>query len=1022
MVTWEGELANEECSDDDDVITERRNAALGKRTITPVPLTATEDTGESSSSEDEYVDEKPEVVEEKRKISKQRTKSRSTSAAPSVDTVDDTRLRRITRVRPGSPTPSTPQPTLKRKATGSRVVPVTPPAPKRKKSVASKNAANDDPARKYCLGKLEELFREVFLRYPNAREEAKEESQENKMDVEEEGADVPEKKNELSEEKKQALIDAANQFAGDLENCVFEIYSEPDKNGNPHAGGKYKERFRMLQFNLSKADRVMIHRRITSGNITAKEISLMSSTDLADEETKQSIKQAEQEALEHSILQRTTAPRAKITHKGLQDIENVNGDVPSALEVERHKEREVEEEERRERERMARLRTVQRQRTMSLSIPPESPSVQQQTPDHQWGAPPPVPVHAISPTSANSGEGLNKPPATSQASSDMSSAEPELNLADLINIDDEQEPSGAPVEQNNATQTAASNSSNTGISTKPSTATTTTGISPFAARPRNASFDLNSLWNAPKDETSTVSESEAKSNPSPEPVAESPVDIAEEHDKEEPMDIDTAEANDQDFDMFLNEDRNENLPDEVVTPVQVEQVENLPQVWTGKIAMPLDSTVPQETKLIARQIAGKPLPPDSPLWKTLFPSEQLRIEGRVPVENSVKYLMAMRLNPTKELYAAVFTANSAMDVQDFTTFCNFLISKNRHGLVFPWGSRPKDYHPGRELYMVPLLQTQALPEFVELLDNLKLPKIRTQDYLLGIWVLNKGKLAPLPTPVPQFVPPPPVPQIPSLLPPNVPTPTPPPRTPSQNSLFNAATPQSILPAVAALSQLPAAPQIAPAALAAEVASLTPEQLQEVLRTLAATSQIPLPMPNAMPPNMMPPTSISPLAGASPPPPPAVPPFPQSRPPFPPHVPTPPIASHSPPIPPNSQPWPLHPPPPPQAYPTNYPPPNVPYQQPPPRTGAPPPPPPMSYDRRDDDRDFRSGPQFSQGHPHQGHRNDYGDRGRRNSAHRSNSNRGRGGRDEGHDRDYRRNSDAGWPRRQRNDNGRPGGNW
>jgi len=47
-----------------------------------------------------------------------------------------------------------------------------------------------------------------------------------------------------------------------------------------------------------------------------QEMSTMSSTDLANEETKQSIKIAEKEALEHSILTPTTVPRAKITHKG----------------------------------------------------------------------------------------------------------------------------------------------------------------------------------------------------------------------------------------------------------------------------------------------------------------------------------------------------------------------------------------------------------------------------------------------------------------------------------------------------------------------------------------------------------------------------------------------------------------------------------------------------------------------------------------------------------------------------------
>lgn len=91
--------------------------------------------------------------------------------------------------------------------------------------------------------------------------------------------------------------------------------------------------------------------------------------------------------------------------------------------------------------------------------------------------------------------------------------------------------------------------------------------------------------------------------------------------------------------------------------------------------MPLDSSVPQETSLVARQIAGRPLPPDSPLWKTLFPSDQLRIEGRVPVGNSVKYLMGMRLNAAKELYAAAFVPTSQEQEQDFKVFCDFLISK-----------------------------------------------------------------------------------------------------------------------------------------------------------------------------------------------------------------------------------------------------------------------------------------------------------------------------------------------------------
>ena len=91
--------------------------------------------------------------------------------------------------------------------------------------------------------------------------------------------------------------------------------------------------------------------------------------------------------------------------------------------------------------------------------------------------------------------------------------------------------------------------------------------------------------------------------------------------------------------------------------------------------MPLDSSMPQETTLTARQVGGRHLVPDSPLWRTLFPSDLLRIEGRVPVDNSSKYLLQMRLNATKELIAAAFSPTSETSENNFKIFSNFLISK-----------------------------------------------------------------------------------------------------------------------------------------------------------------------------------------------------------------------------------------------------------------------------------------------------------------------------------------------------------
>jgi hypothetical protein len=122
--------------------------------------------------------------------------------------------------------------------------------------------------------------------------------------------------------------------------------------------------------------------------------------------------------------------------------------------------------------------------------------------------------------------------------------------------------------------------------------------------------------------------------------------------------------------------------------------------------------------------------------------------------------------------------------------------------------------------MIPLLQSESLPEYMELLDELKLPKIRTSDYIVGIWILNKGKLAPLPVhPVSQAPQPPPPFATTST---NVPTYPTPPLTQSQSP-----------PVPSSLSGLPIPP-----AVVAEVASLTPEQIQNVIQTLASTTRLP----------------------------------------------------------------------------------------------------------------------------------------------------------------------------------------
>lgn len=464
----------------------------------------------------------------------------------------------------------------------------------------------------------------------------------------------------------------------------------------------------MLTFNLSKPDRVVLHQRIAASQISPRELSTMSSTDLANEETKQSIRQAEKEALAHSILKKTSLPTAKITHKGIQDIEDMSG----TLSREREREREQEEEEERiERERLERLKfQAQKVQAVHSSVPPESPT----TPTTAaWGAPPPVPLHAIQ--GSTTGSSSSRPPLNPlfiHTSSEMitSPVEQELNLADLINIDDEPgqelsislaDPVVPPISDSAPIvpePTGDDVAAGTSQSPPPISAT---GLSPFAARSSHPdlaprpSFDLNAIWSTDSGTDQSAAENDQQQDasmqePTPEPERAASQELVGEN---------GPGADDRDFDMILQggdeEERTLTPPPQSVTPESIQAAFDVsPHVWTGKvkpicfywistypsheqsqISMPLDSTLSQEVSVSARQIGGRTLGGDSLLWRTLFPTDHLRIDGRVPVDKSAEYLTQMRLNPHKELVAVAFAPESQSSTDSFATLSKYLIGK-----------------------------------------------------------------------------------------------------------------------------------------------------------------------------------------------------------------------------------------------------------------------------------------------------------------------------------------------------------
>ena len=112
-----------------------------------------------------------------------------------------------------------------------------------KKSKTS-GGPNDDPARKYCLGKLQEIFSNIFLTFPYFPPEEP-------VKTEDKGSDPNETRPvslkgfaktmaELTEEEKVQLEEKAKAYATQVEAAVFEAHSESDRAGIPSAAGKYK--------------------------------------------------------------------------------------------------------------------------------------------------------------------------------------------------------------------------------------------------------------------------------------------------------------------------------------------------------------------------------------------------------------------------------------------------------------------------------------------------------------------------------------------------------------------------------------------------------------------------------------------------------------------------------------------------------------------------------------------------------------------------------------------------------------
>ena len=89
--------------------------------------------------------------------------------------------------------------------------------------------------------------------------------------------------------------------------------------------------------------------------------------------------------------------------------------------------------------------------------------------------------------------------------------------------------------------------------------------------------------------------------------------------------------------------------------------------------MPDDPRPALSCPVISRQISGK-FNPGTAQWSILFPSNPVQVDGRVPTDKSVKYLVTTRLNAAKELLAVAFEPEEGTGAE-FKAMLDYLVTK-----------------------------------------------------------------------------------------------------------------------------------------------------------------------------------------------------------------------------------------------------------------------------------------------------------------------------------------------------------
>lgn len=181
-------------------------------------------------------------------------------------------------------------------------------------------------------------------------------------------------------------------------------------------------------------------------------------------------------------------------------------------------------------------------------------------------------------------------------------------------------------------------------------------------------------------------------------------------------------------------------------------IDHCPVVWDGVITMPEYTSA----YVHARQLTEPTFAVDAPVWQDFFPTQERVVEGRLPSQTAIDYLLQVRLSPRNTMVVLLVDAGGATAASERHTstvstlhgspaldkLVHYFADKQRFGVLTPapgaQGSLVKDF------YIAPLLSHMPVPEWLKQIHPEGLGEAwdaqRPANVLLVVLVLFKSAL------------------------------------------------------------------------------------------------------------------------------------------------------------------------------------------------------------------------------------------------------------------------------------------